>query len=142
MEPEYEEEDQSLPQAVPERKVKRTLTDKQLKNLELMRQKKMAKKEASKMIADSVRNSAREADAEEFSNLKNELAEIKKKLAAPPPEIPKSKPKKAAPVTAVSGRPTNTVRCQRKRIVELSDSDEYQDAVEYSNPYLMQLVRR
>jgi hypothetical protein len=140
MEPEYEEEDQSLPQAVPERKVKRTLTDKQLKNLELMRQKKMAKKEASKMIADSVRNSAREADAEEFSNLKNELAEIKKKLAAP--EISKPKPKKAAPVTAVSGRPTNTVRCQRKRIVELSDSDEYQDAVEYSNPYLMQLVRR
>lgn len=129
MEPEYEEEEQSLPQAVPERKVKRTLTDKQLKNLELMRQKKMAKKEASKMIADSVRNSAREADAEEFSNLKNELAEIKKKLAAPPPEIPKSKPKKAAPV-------------KRKRIVEQSDSDEYQDAVEYSNPYLMQLVRR
>jgi hypothetical protein len=127
MEPEYEEEDQSLPQAVPERKVKRTLTDKQLKNLELMRQKKMAKKEASKMIADSVRNSAREADAEEFSSLKNELAEIKKKLAAP--EISKPKPKKSAPV-------------KRKRIVELSDSDEYQDAVEYSNPYLMQLVRR
>lgn len=127
MEPEYEEDDQSLPQAVPERKVKRTLTDKQLKNLELMRQKKMAKKEASKMIADSVRNSAREADAEEFSSLKNELAEIKKKLAAP--EISKPKPKKAAPV-------------KRKRIVEQSDSDEYQDAVEYSNPYLMQLVRR
>lgn len=140
MEPEYEEDDQSLPQAVPERKVKRTLTDKQLKNLELMRQKKMAKKEASKMIADSVRNSAREADAEEFSSLKNELAEIKKKLAAP--EISKPKPKKAAPVKRRSSKDDQRTKSVAKRIVEQSDSDEYQDAVEYSNPYLMQLVRR
>lgn len=124
MEPEtqVEYDEDAIIKAVPEKK--RTLTAKQLKNLELMRQKKMAKKEAAKMISDSVRNSAREADAEEFSNLKNELAEIKKKLAAPPPE--KTKSKKSAPV--------------KKKIVQESESDS-DEVVEYSNPYLMQIVR-
>lgn len=124
MEPEtqVEYDEDAIIKAVPEKK--RTLTAKQLKNLELMRQKKMAKKEAAKMISDSVRNSAREADAEEFSNLKNELAEIKKKLAAPPPE--KTKSKKSAPV--------------KKKIVQESESDS-DEGVEYSNPYLMQIVR-
>lgn len=124
MEPEtqVEYDEDAIIKAVPEKK--RTLTAKQLKNLELMRQKKMAKKEAAKMISDSVRNSAREADAEEFSNLKNELAEIKKKLAAPPPE--KTKSKKSVP--------------PKKKIVQESESDS-DEGVEYSNPYLMQIVR-
>lgn len=122
-EPQVEYDEDAIITAVPEKK--RTLTAKQLKNLELMRQKKMAKKEAAKMISDSVRNSAREADAEEFSSLKNELAEIKKKLAAPPPE--KTKSKKSVPP-------------KKKRIVQESESDS-DEGVEYSNPYLMQIVR-
>jgi len=137
-EPQVEYDEDAIITAVPEKK--RTLTAKQLKNLELRRQKKMAKKEAAKMISDSVRNSAREADAEEFSSLKNELEAIKKKLAAPPPE--KTKSKKSVPARAVpeAGRPTNKVRCPTKRIVQESESDS-DEGVEYSNPYLMQIVR-
>ncbi len=120
MEQEYEENIE-LPVAVPEKK-KRTLTPKQLKNLELMRQKKMAKKKASEMIEESVRNSARDVETEDFSNLKNELSEIKEQLKKKPRNIPK----------------------KRKKPESESESDEPEFGTSYrqsTNPYLNQLIR-
>lgn len=123
MEQEYEE-NVELPTAVPEKK-KRTLTPKQLKNLELMRQKKMAKKKATEMIEDSVRNSAKESEIEELSNLKNELYELKASLKN------KSKPR--------------NIPQKRKKVEIESESDEEEQLGtsynESSIPYLNQIVR-
>ena len=134
MEQEYEE-DIELPVAVPEKK-KRTLTPKQLKNLELMRQKKMAKKKASEMIEESVRNSARDAETKDFSNLKSELSEIKEQLKKKSKlqEIPKKR-KKAESESESDEQELGTSYRQSTRTT-LSSSDRVA-----ANPYLNQLVR-
>lgn len=139
----YSDEPENFPPSVPEKK-KRTLTEKQLKNLELMRQKKMAKKQATKMIEESVRNSARDAENDEVSALRNELYEIKQKLnkKSSPREIPKKKKKR--------------VNHQSSSDQESDDREDQEDlATSYRhngtrwaskddppvNPYLHQLVR-
>jgi hypothetical protein len=134
MEPEPSEQ---LPQAVPEKK-KRTLTEKQIKNLELMRQKKMAKKKAVEMIEESVRNSAREPEKsekeaekeDEISNLKNELYELKEQMTRKKRVTQNAKPKPKRPPKVSIG-------------VWESDeeAEKEQDSYQYVNPYLNQLVR-
>lgn len=132
MEQETSVVDQSLPKAVPEKK-KRTLTEKQIKNLELMRQKKMIKKKAEEMINETVRNSAREPEKsereqekDEISNLKNEIYELKAQISKKRLSIEKSK---SPPV-------------KRRKVVEADSSDEGESvSYQYVNPYLNQLVR-
>lgn len=133
MEQETSVVDQSLPKAVPEKK-KRTLTEKQIKNLEMMRQKKMAKKKAVEMIEESVRNSAREPEKsqrepdkyDEISNLKNELYELKAQISKKRLSSEKSK---SPPV-------------KRRKVVEADSSDEGESvSYQYVNPYLNQLIR-
>jgi len=128
-----EEPNEQLAQAVPEKK-KRTLSEKQIKNLELMRQKKLTKRKAVEMIKESVRNSAREPENsqrepekdDEISNLKKELYELKDQM---------SKKRKIS-------SPKNITK--RKKIKN-EDEDEEDDgeygSYQYVNPYLNQLIR-
>lgn len=119
--------------AVPEKK-KRTLTEKQIKNLQAMREKKMIKKKAEEMINATVRNSARETEKsqrkteneEEIINLKKELYELKKKVSEK---------------RNISSSPKN-IPNKRKKIEDEDNEDNGEYGTYQSvNPYLIQLVR-
>lgn len=115
----------SVQKQVPEKK-KKTLTEKQLKNLQMMRQKKMAKIEAQKIIQESVRNSAKQQEEDDFSNLKNEINLLKEQLNSRNKQEQSSKSKKVN-------------RTKKQRVVDYSSESE--EEVVHSNPYLHQLVR-
>jgi len=132
MEPEakIEYDNDAIITEVPEKK-KRTLTEKQIKNLKAMREKKMIKKKAEEMINETVRNSARETEKsqrkteneEEIINLKKELYELKKKVSE----------KRTSP---------KNIPNKRKKIEDEDNEDNGEYGTYQSvNPYLIQLVR-
>ena len=158
-----QETNETLPQAVPEKK-KKTLTEKQIKNLELMRNKKMEKKKNRELEKENRETEKNQREPEknhretektnklnekkyidkfkedEITDLKKQLHELKEQISKKN-AIKKSIKSKSNSNSNSNSNSSSPPNLKRKKVFKRYKEDDDEYCYKYINPYLNQLVR-